>query len=193
MSIRLARPEDSAALLAIYGQYIHTPITFEYDLPSLDKFTQRVSSTLQNYPYLVWEENGALLGYAYAHLERERKAYQWNTELSIYLDAAATGRGLGRTLYTTLMDLLVLQGVKTAYASVTRSNPASEALHRSLGFRLLGVHQNTGYKDGAWYDVLWFEKALASYDPEPAPVLPFPQLPPQTVQGVFDAHTAAFR
>lgn len=185
MAIRLASPEDSTALLAIYRQYIHTPITFEYELPSQEEFSHRIASTLEHYPYLVFEEAGVPLGYAYAHPERERIAYQWNTELSIYLDTAVTGRRVGYRLYSALMDLLVLQGVKTAYGAVTRPNPASEGLHRSLGFRQLGVHQNTGYKNGAWYDVIWFEKALAPYEIPPAPITPFPQLSPEQVSSIL--------
>lgn len=185
MSIRLARPEDGPALLAIYGQYIHTPITFEYGLPTQAEFARRISATLEGYPYLVWEEDAAPLGYAYAHRERERAAYQWNAELSIYLSAQATGRGVGRKLYTALMELLVLQGVHTAYGAVTHPNPASEGLHLALGFRRLGVHQNTGYKDGDWHDVIWFEKSLAPYGPHPTPVLPFPRLSRAEVEAVL--------
>ena len=193
MSIRLARPEDSAALLSIYGQYIRTPITFEYDLPSREEFARRISSTLERYPYLIWEEEGAVLGYAYAHPERERAAYQFNAELSIYLDRAASGRGIGRRLYSALMDLLVLQGVRTAYGVVTDPNPASEGLHQALGFRRAGVHRNTGYKDGAWYDVIWFEKALAPYDLAPAPVVPFPRLDPRAVEEILASHAPSIR
>ena len=189
MSIRLARPEDSPALLSIYSQYIRTPITFEYDLPTQEEFAQRISSTLEHYPYLVWEEKGTLLGYAYAHPEREREAYQFNSELSIYLDRAAAGKGIGRRLYSALMDLLVLQGVKTAYGVVTDPNPASEGLHQSLGFRRVGLHRNTGFKDGKWYDVIWFEKDLAPYIPDPTPVIPFPQLSGQAVADVLSRHS----
>ena len=193
MSIRVARPQDGAALLSIYSQYIRTPITFEFDLPSPEEFSRRVASTLEHYPYLVWQEGNALLGYAYAHPEREREAYQWNAELSIYLAPSATGRGIGRRLYAALMDLLVLQGVRTAYGVVTDPNPASEGLHQALGFRRAGVHRNTGYKDGAWYDVIWFEKALAPYDLAPAPVVPFPRLDPRAVEEILASHAPSIR
>ena len=187
MKLRFAVPEDAQALLDIYARYIHTPITFEYDLPSREEFARRISSTLERYPYLVAEEAGKAVGYAYAHPERERAAYQWNAELSIYLAPEAAGRGVGRALYSALMELLRLQGVKTAYGVVTSPNPASEGLHRALGFRLLGVHRNTGFKDGAWYDVLWFEKSLAGYEADPAPVISVGQLSPREVRRVLDA------
>lgn len=181
MKLRFATPGDAQALLDIYARYIDTPITFEYELPSREEFARRISSTLERYPYLVAEEEGKALGYAYAHPERERAAYQWNTELSVYLAPEAVGRGIGTALYTALMELLRLQGAKTAYGVVTAPNPASEGLHRSLGFRLLGVHRNTGFKNGVWYDVLWFEKSLADYEADPKPVVPVGRLSEQEI------------
>lgn len=189
MALRLARPEDVPALLAIYGQYIDTPITLEYELPDEAEFTRRVFTTLERYPYLVWEEDGALLGYAYAHPERTREGYQWNAELSIYLDRAAVGRGLGRRLFGALLDLLTAQGVRTVYGVVTCPNPASEGLHRSFGFHELAVHRNTGYKNGAWVDVAWFDRALSSYPANPAPVTPLPQLDRRVVEEILTARS----
>lgn len=185
MDIRFASPEDSQALLDIYRQYIDIDITFEYTLPTQEEFAQRISSTLERYPYLVCQEEGAVLGYAYAHPERERAAYQWNAELSIYLAPDAVGRGVGKRLYGALIELLRLQGVKTVYGVVTAPNPASEGLHRALGFRLLGVHRSAGYKNGRWLDVLWFERGIAPYDPDPAPVTPIRQLAPERVHSAL--------
>ena len=189
MALRLARREDAPALLAIYGQYINTPVTLEYQLPDEAEFARRISAVLARYPYLVWEEEGALLGYAYAHPEQSRAGYQWNAELSIYLDRAAVGRGLGRRLLGALLDLLTAQGVRTVYSAVTRPNPASEGLHRAFGFHALGVHRNTGYKNGAWVDVAWFDRALSSYSPNPAPVLPLPRLDRRVLEDILTAHS----
>ena len=119
MNIRLVRPEDSEAVRAIYAQYIHTPITFECTLPSQQAFAQRIAEICGDYPYLVCAEGDAVVGYAYAHRQMEREAYQWNAELSVYLDERHTSRGWGKSLYTALMGLLVLQGIKTVYAGVT--------------------------------------------------------------------------
>ena len=189
MIIRFARTEDAQALLDIYAQYIHTPITFEYELPSAAEFARRISSTLADgYPYLVCQDGDEVLGYAYAHRLGERAAYQWNAELSIYLSSRAAGRGLGTALYLTLMDLLRLQGVKTVCGIVTRPNPASEGLHRALGFRLTGVREKAGYKNGTWHDVMWLEKPLGTYGPQPSPVLPVGQLPRDAVERVLSAH-----
>ena len=181
MNIRFATEADAAGILAVYAPYIQTPVTFEYDCPSPEEFAGRVRDISANWPYLVCEDAGRVIGYAYAHLARERAAYGWYAELSIYLDREHTGRGLGRKLYGLLLDLLRLQGVKTAMGCVTAPNPASEALHAAMGFRLAGTSCNAGYKNGRWHDVLWYEKALAPCDVPPAPVTPIGRLDPDAV------------
>ena len=190
MTFRFAEEADAPALLAIYGQYIDTPITFECVLPSVESFTERIRSIRSAYPYIVCEEDGRIWGYAYAHRQAERAAYQWNAELSIYLDRGARGRGLGRRLYGALMELLRLQGIRTVYALVTVPNPASEGLHRAMGFHLMGVQKSTGYKDGAWRDVAWFEKAIGMYDEAPAPQRPLREVPREQVLRVLEAANA---
>lgn len=185
MEIRFATERDSAALLQIYGQYIGTPITFEYELPTEASFARRIRDIAAVYPYLVCEEDGRIVGYAYAHRQAERSAYQWNAELSVYLDGAYTGRGLGKRLYGILMGLLRLQGVRTVYALVTVPNEKSEGLHRRLGFRHMGTQRSTGYKDGAWRDVAWFEKAIAPYGEDPAPLLPIGQVPAEQTAAIL--------
>ena len=190
MHIRLAVPADAPALLAIYAQYIETGITFEYQLPSREEFARRIRTFGEAYPYLVWEEKGQILGYAYAHRQAERAAYQWNAELSVYLDRDHTGAGRGRRLYTALMELLRLQGIRTVYALVTLPNEKSEGLHRSLGFRLMGVQRSTGYKDGAWRDVAWFEKPIAPYDQNPEPIRPVGDIPAEALAAILKRYEA---
>lgn len=182
MTLRFAAPEDVSALLSIYERYISTPITFEYTLPSLEEFARRVASVQTFYPYLVAEENGELLGYAYAHRIAERAAYRWGAELSIYLRPDAVRRGLGKQLYQSLFALLRLQGVRTVYGLVASPNPASEGLHRSLGFHRMGVQRNAGYKNGRWVDLIWFEQSIAPYVHQPGPVLPVGQLAPKDIE-----------
>ena len=166
--LRYAAVEDAPALLEIYRQYIETPITFEAELPPAAEFAKRIASFGSVYPYLVAEEDGRAVGYAYAHRFAERWAYQWGAELSVYLDRACRGRGLGRRLYETLMELLRLQGVRTVYGCVALPNPRSEALHEALGFRRAAVFHSAGYRLGAWRDVAWFEREIAPYDtPQP--------------------------
>ena len=172
MNVRFASEADAPALLAIYAQYIDTSVTFETELPSVEDFQGRIRDISAMYPYLVLEDGGRAVGYAYAHRVRERAAYDWIVELSVYLDQERCGRGLGPRLYSLLMDLLRLQGIRTAMGCVTSPNPRSEAMHAALGFRLAGVSACAGYKDGKWHDVSWFEKPLAPYDVPPAPVTP---------------------
>lgn len=182
--IRLATDDDADGILSVYAPYIDTPITFEESLPNAEDFGARTAKIQADYPYLVAEtvstpESGEaprIVGYAYAHAQAERAAYGWNAELSVYLSPEARGRGLGTVLYRALIDLLREQGVKAAYALVTIPNAASERLHEALGFTLMGVQKNAGYTCGAWRDVAWLVLALAPFDAEPAPVVPFPAL-----------------
>lgn len=189
MKLRMAAPEDAPALLGIYGAYLPTNITFEYELPSVEEFRRRIAGTLECYPYLVAEdgETGRPLGYAYAHRLAERAAYGWSAELSIYLSPDAAGRGIGRRFYQVLMELLRLQGVKTVYGLVASPNPASEALHRSMGFRLAGVEKRVGYKNGGWVDLLIFERPIAPYDHPGGPIQPIKALSRQDVERVLSS------
>ena len=187
--IRFAAAADAAALLGIYGQYIDTPITFECALPSEEAFRRRVAEYGAACPYLVWEEDGRILGYAYAHRLGERAAYQWSAELSIYLGRDSTGRGLGRRLYGALMELLRLQGVRTVYGCVALPNAGSEGLHAAMGFRLTGTWHRAGFKCGAWRDVGWFEKTIAPYDPSPAPVRPIGEVPAAAAAEILERYS----
>ena len=187
MQLRFATEADAPALLAIYRQYLDTPITFECAVPTEEEFAARVRDISGVYPYLVCEDGGEVIGYAYAHRQAERAAYQWNAELSVYLDRSRTGQGLGRRLYTALMEMLRLQGIHTVYALVTVPNEKSEGLHGSMGFRHMGTQRSTGYKDGAWRDVAWFEKQIAPYDPDPAPLAPIGQVPLERLAEILAA------
>ena len=187
--LRFVREEDCGRLLEIYGQYIRTPITFEYELPTEAEFRERIRSIGRGYPYLVWEEDGRVLGYAYAHRQMVREAYQWNAELSIYLDRMATSKGVGTRLYQALMELLRLQGVRTVYGGVTVPNEKSQRLHLALGFKSLGIYHNTGYKCGLWHDVEWFEKQLLPYEAEPQPVTPITAVEDGRIGGILARYT----
>ena len=174
--IRFAAAKDAAELLEIYAPYVTgTTVSFEYEVPTVEEFRRRVEETSARYPYLVWEEDGALLGYAYAHPYAARPAYQWSAELTVYLRQGVSRRGLGSQLYGALMELLRLQGVRNVYGCVTAENTASVAFHHALGFREAGRFSQVGYKLGRWLDVLWLEKALASGG-EPQPLVSFPQV-----------------
>ncbi len=186
MKIRLATEYDAEGALAIYAQYINTPITFEYTLPAVEEFTRRIQTTLVDYPYLVCCESDRVCGYAYAHRLQEREAYQWGAELSVYLDAGITARGIGKALYRTLIELLKQQGVRTVYGCVTVPNPRSEKLHERMGFHRSGDWKRAGFKDGAWHDVAWFEKEIAPCDVPPQPITPFSRLTPEQLRAALE-------
>ena len=184
MEIRLAIPNDSKAILGIYAQYIDTPVTFECRLPGVREFEARIATIMQHYPWLVAVEDGQIVGYAYAHRQMEREAYQWNAELSVYLDRSRTARGLGKRLYGTLIGILRLQGIRTVYGVVTVPNAPSERLHAAMGFRHLGTFCKTGYKGSCWHDVAWYGKQIAPYGTEPAPFIPLGGIAPEKLEAV---------
>ena len=182
MHLRFARPEDCPALLDIYARYIETPITFEYELPSLAEFERRLREFSSFYPYLVWEEQGAILGYAYAHRQFERAAYQWNVELTVYLSPQACGKGLGTRLHRAVLDLLRLQGIKSAYAYIIPDNIPSRRMCQALGYTLAATFPTTGYKAGGWQGMCWYLKLLNEFEPDPRPPVSVHDLDPARVE-----------
>lgn len=163
--LRIAREEDVPAILEIYAPYVtDTTVTFEYDVPTREAFLQRFRETGEEFPWLVWEEAGKILGYAYACHPFARAAYAWCAEPSIYLAPEARGRGIGRRLYAALEALLKLQGYRMLYALITGENAASVAFHEKLGYTFAGKLQTAGYKMGRWCSVFWLEKQLQIVD-----------------------------
>ena len=159
--IRIAAEADVPAILDIYAPYVtDTTITFEYDVPSPEAFYNRFHSITEDFPWLVWEENGEILGYAYACRPFERTAYSWCAEPSIYLKPAAQGRGIGRKLYGALEALLKLQGYRVLLALITGENIRSLQFHEHFGYRKVGELIGCGYKLGKWLNVFWMEKQL---------------------------------
>lgn len=174
LRIRLASADDADGIRAVYAPFVDTPVTFEEEVPSREAYRERIVRICEKYPCLVAEEGGRIVGFAYAHELRERIAFQWNAELSVYLAPAAQGRGAGSRLYTALLELLRLTGIKAVYGVVTSPNPASERLHRSFGFALMGVQPHAGFTCGAWHDVAWYVREIAPFEDAPAPPAPFP-------------------
>ena len=168
MPIRPATVADVPRILEIYAPYIeNTAISFEYTVPTLEEFTQRFTQITARFPWLVWEEDGAVLGYAYGSLPFERAAYQWSAEASIYLCPEARGRGIGRKLYAALEDILRRQGYRKVYAIITTANEASVAFHKAVGYRHTATFPDCGYKFGAWYGTVWLEKDLNTWETPP--------------------------
>ncbi|MGL6228450.1 MAG: GNAT family N-acetyltransferase [Culicoidibacterales bacterium] len=170
--IRFVEMQDIPTLLEIYAPYVsETAITFEYHVPTVAEFSERVQRIAQVYPYLVYEVDGEVIGYAYASQQRERAAYQWNVELSVYIKQTKTGRGYGRMLTQAILELLERQNVRNVYSLVTVPNVKSENLHRALGFKKRCIFEKTGYKFSQWYDVAWFEKTLRTDEGAPEPLV----------------------
>lgn len=167
--IRLAEPSDSAAIQAIYAPYVqNTVISFELNVPTIEDMRERIEKTLPVFPWLVLEtQPGEIAGYAYASKHRERAAYQWSVDVTVYTAPTHHRMGVGRGLYTSLFAILRLQGYCNAYAGITLPNDASVGLHRALGFESIGVYQNVGYKLGKWHDVSWWGLTLQSAQDEP--------------------------
>ena len=163
--IRLATSKDSKELLEIYRYYVeHTAITFEYETPSIEEFRQRIKNTLLRYPYLVAEEEGKILGYAYASPFKERAAYDWSVETTIYVNKDMKKQGIGKKLYLALEEILKKQHVINLDACIT--DPAIEdeyvtknsvQYHTHLGYHMVGKFYKSGYKFGRWYDMVWME------------------------------------
>lgn len=175
MSIRIATQADLPQILAIYGPYVeNTTISFEYDVPDMEVFRARFLGITRQFPWLVWEEDGAILGYAYACAPFERAAYQWCAEPSIYLLPQAQGKGIGRRLYEALEAILTAQGYRLSYAIITSENEASLAFHRAMGYREIARFPGCGYKFGRLLGVTWMEKNLASVDSTMTSPVPFP-------------------
>ena len=187
--IRRAAVGDAAALLDIYAPYIRdTVITFEYDVPTAEEFAARIGETAALHPYLVCERDGRPVGYAYAHRIRERAAYDWAAELSIYLAPEAQGQGVGTALYRCLIGLLEQQRLRILYGCVTLPNGKSQKLHEKLGFSLVGVWHGSGWKRNGWHDVGWFEKRIGACC-IPQPVVPFEKLDRKKIQACLHRYT----
>ena len=166
-TIRLAEFDDAEQVQVIYAPYCDTPISFEAEPPSVAEMRSRLAKVLGHYPWLLCEDGGEVLGYAYATQHRERAAYRWSVDTTVYVRQGRRRRGVGRALYTSLLAVLPLQGYANAYAGVTLPNPASVGLHEAMGFREVGVYRQVGFKCGAWHDVAWYQRPLQPRQGEP--------------------------
>jgi len=167
--LRMADARDAEQIAAIYAPFCtSTIISFEEIAPTPDEMAGRISKITQRFPWLVLDNAGTILGYAYASQHRERAAYRWSVDTTVYVADGARRQGVGRRLYDALFRLLVLQGYYKAFAGVTLPNPGSEGLHEAMGFKPVGVYHGVGYKFGAWHDVRWYERELQPEIKSPA-------------------------
>jgi L-amino acid N-acyltransferase YncA len=166
LTIRTATPKDAPALLSIYAPYVRdTAVSFETEVPSLAQFEGRITKAVDTWSWIVAEREGQVLGYAYGGMHRERAAYQWVVETSVYIDPCAQGQGLGKALYTELLSRLAERGFCSAMAVVVLPNAASVRLHESMGFRPIGLVERSGWKFGAWHDTAWLQCQLRDAPP----------------------------
>ncbi len=173
-TIRAAEESDAGAIATIYAPYVQsTAISFEIEPPTMETMALRISRTLETHPWLVAGRGGEVLGYAYASTHRERAAYRWTVDTTIYVAAAAHRRGIGRVLYRALLDTLRGQGFQSAFAEIVLPNPGSIRLHESLGFKRIGVHEDIGFKLGRWHDIEYWKLGLADASAPPSEPVPF--------------------
>lgn len=191
LTIRQAVQKDAPRLLEIYAYYIrNTAVTFEYTVPSVEEFRERIRHTLEHYPYLVALQNGRIIGYAYAGPFSERTAYDWSSELSIYLAPDARQNGAGKNLYESLETILRDMGIVNLYARIACPQGPDPYLsedslhfHEHMGFAQEGLFRNCAYKFGRWYALSCMVKSIAPHLPQQPPVTPYPQLlPKDTIQ-----------
>lgn len=185
MKIRVATAADAEQIQKIYAPYVeHTAVTFEYEAPDAAEFARRIERTLQTYPYLVAEQDGTIIGYAYAAPVKTRAAYQYVAEVSIYLDPQQHGCGVGTQLYRALEQILIRQNVCTLYACITEPRDQDDLyvtdgsilFHEKMGYAPAGRFFGCGYKFDAWYSVVWMEKQIAPRPETPPPFVSFAYL-----------------
>ena len=161
VTVRRATTADAAACLAIYRPVVEaTAISFEAVPPTIEEFVTRIEKSLSAWTWLIAEKEGRCIGYAYGHSHRERAAYQWSVEVTIYVDSNHQRQGVGRRLYQQLFADLADLGYCNAYAGVTQPNEGSMALHRGVGFEYIGTFRSVGRKFDRWHDVAWFQRKL---------------------------------
>ncbi len=175
-TVRLADAQrDAASVAAIYGPVVTSGLaTFEEVAPDAAEMARRIDAVLERTPWLVFEADGRVIGYAYAAPHQDRPGYRWSVNISVYVADGHRGRGIGRALYDELIERVRRQGYVNAYAGIALPNPASVALHEAIGMRRIGVYERVGFKFGQWHDVAWYGMRLAEpagHPADPGPVL----------------------
>lgn len=184
LKIRIASEKDAEELLAIYAEYVtNTAVTFEYEVPTAEEFRTRIRNTLKKYPYLAAEQDGVIVGYAYAGPFHSRAAYAWAAEVSIYIHMGKRRGGIGKKLYETLEMLLKEQGILNINACVAYPRTEDRYLtkdsvlfHEKMGYRMVGTFHACGYKFNRWYDMVWLEKSIGVHREYQEPVKCFPDI-----------------
>ncbi|MEO8109826.1 MAG: N-acetyltransferase family protein [Ginsengibacter sp.] len=175
--MRIVQPLDAASILEIYTPYIlNTAITFETEIPSTGSFEERIKLYTEKWPWIVYEVDGIIAGYAYATKHRERLAYQWCVESSVYIRDRFQREGIASKLYNVLFEVLRLQGFINVYAGITLPNDRSITFHEKLGFSNFVYYKNVGHKLGAWRTVGWWQKQINDYEIQPSAPVDFREM-----------------
>ena len=173
-AIRVAVPSDAKAIAAIYAPFVSdTVVSFEIEPPTPEAMATRIAKTLPTHPWLVAELGGRVVGYAYSGEHRDRAAYRWSVDVTVYVASDKHRAGLGRSLYGRLFEILRAQNFRSAFAGITLPNDASVGLHEALGFKPVGIYREVGFKHGQWREVGWWRLALSDVPGEPAKPIPF--------------------
>ncbi len=174
ISLRVARKEDAEGILAIYSPFVkNTTISFEYEVSEAANYATKVEALLIDFPWLIAEAGGVIVGYAYASKHRDRPGYAWSAESSIYVHDDYMRKGIATVLYNALLEILTAQNYVNLYAGIAQPNEGSTMFHVKLGFTPVGVYKKVGYKNGSWVDVVWLHRTLLKHPAEPAPTIAF--------------------
>ncbi len=177
MTIRFVEPKDAVQILDIYQPFIlRTSVSFETEVPSLEAFQNRIENYAEKAPWLVAEENNTIIGYAYATVHRSRQAYQWNQEVTAYTHPEHLRKGVAKALYLKLLSYLKKMGYAKAIAIITLPNDPSLKFHQALGFQLIGIMKNVGYKFNQWHDTSWWDIQLQNSAYQPTSIWTMDQL-----------------
>jgi L-amino acid N-acyltransferase YncA len=192
--LRIALPKDAADMLRIYAPFIlNTGITQETEIPSTENFSQRISSTFQERPWLACEIENEIAGYAYASKHRDRKGYQWCVETSVYVHEKFFGRGVAHALYKALFEILKLQGYVNAYAVITLPNDKSVSFHENFGFTYFTTFKKIGFKLGNWHDVGWWQYQVNEHSDNMSEPVHFAALDKNMVSSILERSTAMLK
>lgn len=195
VTIRMAVPEDAKGILDVYAPYIlDSSVTFEYEVPGIKEFQDRIAGITKDMPYIVCVIDGEIAGYAYASHYRSRAAYQWDCELSVYVREDSQRGGIGRRLYEMLFTILKEMNYEHAYACITTPNPQSIRFHEAMGFVKNALFEQCGFKQGRWYDVTWMDYRLTGpakegdYRREPEEIRSISEVDPDFIENLFSTY-----
>ena len=194
LKIEIASKGDISPMLSIYSRYVsNTTFSFEYTPPTFEDFSQRFDRITARFPWLVCKDGEKVIGYAYGDIAFTRAAYQWDADLSVYIDEKCHRGGIGRALYYCLEHILSLQGYHTVYGIVTGENTVSKNFHHHMGYDLVGTFPGTGYKSGKWLSVDWFSKHILPLSDNPEVPAAFSELDAGEVNKILQEGSALIK